>query len=311
MTRSWVRYLAGGGAVVAGVALLWFLFGPLTTWIGGSDLARLNPNERLAALSSIRTLIGSVLSAAVVGGGLYYTGRKFFLDRDKQFTDRFNAAIDHLGSADETVRAGGVRALDRILHDSPADRNRVLASLTGFLRHRTVAASSPDHDDISAALAALRNRGLPPKRQAGDNPLDLRGIRVAQTVLREMPLHRADLSSAELTGTVLADADLGETRLCQATLINADLSGAVLAKADLTDTRLSRANLSSADLRGATLRGADFAGAVFDGTDIRGTDLTESRGLTEEQLAQALTDPATSTPEYLGTSTADRGASPA
>ncbi|MFD8500666.1 pentapeptide repeat-containing protein [Amycolatopsis sp. NPDC059657] len=299
MTRSWVRYLAGCGGVVAGVGMLWFLFGPLTSWIGGPDLARLTPNERLAALSGIRTLLGSVLSAVVVGGGLYYTGRKFFLDRDKQFTDRFNAAIDHLGSADETVRAGGVRALDRILHDSPTDRNRVLESLTGFLRHHTVATGSPDHDDASAALAALRNRGFPPKRKTEDSPLDLRGVRVGGANLRDLRLRQADLSAAELTGAILTRAGLGQARLHQATLINADLSGADLRDADLTDARLSRTNLTSADLRGVATSGTDFTGATLKSTDLRGTDLSECRGLTEEQLAQAVTDHETTLPAHL------------
>jgi uncharacterized protein YjbI with pentapeptide repeats len=120
---------------------------------------------------------------------LYYTGRKFFLDRDKQFTDRFNAAVDHLGSTDRTVRAGGVRALERIPHDSPTDRNRVLATLTGFLRQRTADGSD---DDVTAALGALRNRGKPPRRLA-DQPLDLRGARLAG----------ADLTGADLGGTDL------------------------------------------------------------------------------------------------------------
>lgn len=296
MTRSWVRYLISCVAVAIGVGLLWFLFGPLAAWIGGPDLARLSPTERLAALNSIRTLVGSVLSAVVVGGGLYYTGRKFFLDRDKQFTDRFNAAIDHLGSTDETVRAGGVRALDRILHDSPADRNRVLASLAGFLRQRTAAAGSPDHDDIAATLAALRNRGVPPKRKAEDDRLDLREIRVANAYLRELRLPRADLTSAEFTNAVLIGAELRQARLRDATLIKADLSGADLSGADLEGARLSRSDLTSADLRGARLTGTDFTEAVFDGTDLRGTDLAESQGLTKEQLARAQTDDATTTP---------------
>ncbi|MGW4826331.1 pentapeptide repeat-containing protein [Amycolatopsis japonica] len=282
--------MIAGAVVIAGVALLWFLFGPLAAWIGGSDLARVTPNERLTALSGIRTLLGSVLSALVVGGGLYYTGRKFFLDRDKQFTDRFNAAIDHLGSPEETVRAGGVRALDRILRDSPSDRNRVLESITGFIRHRTLTAGSAHQDDVAAALAVLRNRGPATKRAGTESPLDLRKVRVGEANLRGAVLSDADLSSAELTRTVLSGARLDQARLCQASLIGSDLSNADLRDADLSDARLAGANLTSADLRGSIARGADFTGATLDGADVRGADLTGSRGLTDEVLATALTD---------------------
>ncbi|WP_410675455.1 hypothetical protein [Amycolatopsis sp. cmx-4-68] len=110
MTRPWSRLLLFGVILIGALALLWVVFGPLTSWLGGPALDQLDAKDRLAAVSTIRGQVGTVLSAAFVGGGLYYTGRKFFLDRDKQFTDRFNAAIDHLGSAEETVRAGGVRA---------------------------------------------------------------------------------------------------------------------------------------------------------------------------------------------------------
>lgn len=291
MIRSWIRYPIVCCAVVAGIGLLWFLLGPFATWIGGSDLARLTPHERLTALSGIRTLLGSVLSAVVVGGGLYYTGRKFFLDRDKQFTDRFNAAIEHLGSPEETVRAGGVRALDRILHDSPADRNRVLESITGFLRHRTAPGAAVNQDDVTAALAVLRNRGPVKKRGVADTPLDLRKLRAGEANLRGLVLSEADLSGAELAGAVLAGARLDGARLRQTTLIGTDLSNADLRGADLTGARLATADLTSADLRGAIMTGAHLTGAILDGADLRGADLADSRGLAEEQLAVAITAP--------------------
>ncbi|MGH3848791.1 MAG: hypothetical protein ACRDRT_03650, partial [Pseudonocardiaceae bacterium] len=125
------RRLAILGEAIGAVGVLWLLFGPVTTWLAGGDLGQLSVKDRIDAISGIHGQIGGVLSAAFVAGGLYYTGRKFFLDRDKQFTDRFNAAVGHLGASDVTVRAGGVRALDRIQHDSPLDRDRVLEQLSG------------------------------------------------------------------------------------------------------------------------------------------------------------------------------------
>jgi hypothetical protein len=300
MTRTWYRRFVLAAAVAGALAVLWLLFWPVANWLGGDALTKLEPKDQLAALGTIRGQLGAVLSAAFVGGGLYYTGRKFFLDRDKQFTDRFNSAIDHLGSADETVRAGGVRALDRILGDSPTDRNRVLESITGFLRHHTQAARTADRDDISAAIATLRNRGTAARRAPEESPLDLRGLRAPQANLRGLRLTRADLSGqAELTGASLIDTDLSEARLPHANLINADLTRANLSGSYLPAARLSRADLSAADLRGADFTDTDFAGAVLLDADLRGTDLSRTRGLTGEQVAQAHTDHHTVLPPHL------------
>ncbi|WP_328604305.1 pentapeptide repeat-containing protein [Amycolatopsis sp. NBC_00345] len=303
MTRTRTRRLTVGGVLLGAVVLLWLLFWPVTYWLGGADLDHLGAQDRLAAISTIRGQVATVLSAAFVGGGLYYTGRKFFLDRDKQFTDRFNSAIDHLGSGEETVRAGGVRALDRILHDSPGDRNRVLESLTGFLRHRTSGSGRSGDDDINAAVAALRDRGTPSKRLT-ENALDLRKVRLSDANLRGISLHRADLGQADLAGAALAGADLHAARLHQATLINTDLTGADLTGADLRSVRFVRADLSGAVLTGADLAEADLSGANLTGADLRATDLTRAGGLTAEQIGSATTDPATILPPHLGTTTA-------
>ncbi|SEO64730.1 pentapeptide repeat-containing protein [Amycolatopsis saalfeldensis] len=298
MTRTWTRRLAVAGVLLGAIVVLWLLFWPVTYWLGGADLDHLGPQDRLAAVGTIRGQVGAVLSAAFVGGGLYYTGRKFFLDRDKQFTDRFNSAIDHLGSGEETVRAGGIRALDRILHDSPGDRNRVLESLTGFLRHRTPG-SGRSGDDVNAAVAALRGRGLPSKRTT-ENALDLRGVRLSEANLRGISLRQADFGQADLTGAVLAGADLRTARLHQTTLINADLSGADLTGADLRGARVVRADLTGAVLTGADLAETDFSGANLTGADLRAADLTRASGLTAEQIEPATTDPETTLPPHLG-----------
>jgi hypothetical protein len=65
MRRTWIV----AGYVIGGVAVLWLLFGPLASWLGGSDLNQLDARDRLAAVSTIRGQIGTVLSAAFMGGG--------------------------------------------------------------------------------------------------------------------------------------------------------------------------------------------------------------------------------------------------
>lgn len=283
----WRRVLGALGATVVGVGLLWVLFGPLPAVLGGADLESLAPAERLAATSTIRGQVGTVLSAAFVGAGLYYTGKRFLLERDKQFTDRFNAAVDHLGSADDIVRAGGVRALDRILHDSPTDRNRVVETLTEFIRRHSgePTGMEPIRTDVAAAVAALRAR-REPGRNVVEGPLDLHGVR----------LPAASLRGAALPGATLTAADLSDATLAEADLTGAGLRTARLAGADLTAARLDGADLTEADLRATTLTRTELGGAVLVNTDLRGTDLRETAGLTTAQIKRARVDEHTRLP---------------
>ncbi|CRK57874.1 hypothetical protein [Alloactinosynnema sp. L-07] len=303
MTKRW---LIGLAAVLGAVALGWLLFGPAVAWLAGGDLDQLGPKERLDAISAIRGQLTTVLSAFVVAGGLVYTARKFALDRDKQFTDRFNAAVDHLGAADATVRAGGVRALDRIMFDSPRDRSRVRETLTDFLRQHTSAAE-PDavrtRGDLRAAVSALREA---PPRKVEDTPLDLRGVRLAGASLTGIALPHSRLDQADLTESNLTDADLDSARLDGATLSDAvaartrmrsaSLRRAVLAGTDLTGADCSLADLTEADLRLATLRDTVLTNAVLVNTDLRGTDLSGAIGLTAEQIRRAKLDERTKMP---------------
>ena len=286
MTPLWKRLTVTASWTLGAIAVLWFLFMPFSSWLGGDDLRQLDVKDRLSTLATIRGQIATVLSGAVVGGGLYYTSRKFFLDRDKQFTDRFNSAVDHLGSADRAVRAGGVRALERIMNDSPTDRNRVLETLTGYLRQHigrgaTTAVTEPPADDIAAAVAALRRPRTRGKNPA-EEPLNLRGVQLCNANLHKITLRNAYLIDADLRGADLSDAVLVQVRLDGATLFDADLTGA-----DLTGAKLAGARLRAANLGGALLPGADITDADLSGTDLRGTDLSEVLGLTSEQIDKA------------------------
>lgn len=300
------RWLVGFGATVVVVAMLWLLFGPAMAWLAGSDLDRLSPKERLDAVGAMRGQLTTVISAAFVAGGLWYTARKFSLDRDKQVTDRFNSAVDHLGASDATVRGGGIRALDRIMRDSPRDRARIRETLTDFLRQHTNG-GEPDavttRGDLRAAVAALRWQ---PARKVVDEPLDLRGVRLAggnligisaahsqfdRADLAGANLTGADFESARLDGVNLTNASAAHTRLRAASLRHAKLSGTDLSAADCTHT-----DLTEADLRQATFLGTVLTGAILLNADLRAVDLGAATGLTAEQVRQAKIDDRTELP---------------
>jgi len=78
-----------------------------------------------------------------------------------------------------------------------------------------------------------------------------------------------------------------------------DLHGAFLHGVDLSGAKLRGANFAGTDFTGADLRGADLREANLEGTILKGADLREAKGLTWEQLSQAVIDETTRLPDYL------------
>jgi hypothetical protein len=57
------------------------------------------------------------------------------INRDGQLTDRFTAAITHLGQDDNlSVTLGGIQALERIARDSRSDRGAIQEILAAYVR---------------------------------------------------------------------------------------------------------------------------------------------------------------------------------
>jgi uncharacterized protein YjbI with pentapeptide repeats len=314
MNLSWPRLLISGITLCALIVLVFSLFGPALAWLAQPTLSGLDPKDKAAALSNIRSqatvavgVLGSVLVALVAVP-------KYFTEKDKQVTDRFSVAIDHVGSSNPTVREGGVWVLNRIMDDSPRDRigaQNVLARLVRELSPRIVspakAATGAQElpGDIAAAVTIASTkrkhaRGIPTA------PLDFRNSHLAAVDLRD-----AQLDHARFTGTNLTRADLARSVLSGADFTNSVLTGATLARATcreavFTDAILQRADLTGTDLTGANLAGADLAGATLDGTiltganlravHLEGADLSRCRGLTENQLNGTLVDDSTQLP---------------
>ncbi|MFE3189402.1 pentapeptide repeat-containing protein [Nocardia sp. NPDC059240] len=224
---------------------------------------------------------------------------KFWVDRDKQLAERFSAAIDHLGNGNVLVRAGAIRELDRVMHGSIRERNRVLQTYADFLRIRTSEGIAPDEfdclpADVAAVLTALRSRPrVMPKRE---DPMDLTGIRLRGPVLtgirlRGVRLAHAELVDADLRDADLTGADLQSARLIRADLRGANLTGALLGAADLIGSNLSHCDLTGATLVHANLFGANLIGAVLTDADLRGVRLGQTRGLSAPSEAPASPEP--------------------
>lgn len=81
--------------------------------------------------------------------------------------------------------------------------------------------------------------------------------------------------------------------------VRIDLSHMPLRALDMSHFFFGGANLRRADLRGARLNHANLEEACLDEADLRGTDLTDARNLTLDQLAGAIIDDATILPAYI------------
>lgn len=131
------------------------------------------------------------------------------------------------------------------------------------------------------------------------NRCDLSGADLENGFFQLAVLVDANLSGAKLDGANLAGAQLNGANLSKASLRYANLSGARLEGADLRGADLSHAWLNWTWLVGANLEGTNLTNAVFVGTQIQSTDLSQTVGLTAEQVARACATAQTRVPEGM------------
>lgn len=279
----------------------------------------LAPKEQLDAEAAIRTAIIQLLGGLVLVAGLYFTARGFRLTREGHITDRYSKAIEQLGNDNRDVRIGGVYALERIMHDSPSDRETIVDVLSTYVReHTRVAHDTPSTDAIGADVqAALSVLGRRPSADQESKRLDLyhSGLNHADMAgqdFRNAMFDYSNLNNASFSGADLSRADLSFCHAKGAAFTNCSAPGAHFVnaayvngwflEADLTGTDFYGCDLSGSDFGRryaefgdppfppAKLTGARFTKAKLTGTILRGVDLSTVKGLTSAQLAEAITD---------------------
>jgi uncharacterized protein YjbI with pentapeptide repeats len=197
-------------------------------------------------------------------------------------------------------------------------------------RDQEIASSRKVAADIQGALTVLgrrnsdRHLGRVDLGEANLQGAQLEGANLQDAYLRganlqEAYLEEANLQGAQLEGVNLQDAYLGvanvqeaiigEANLQGANLREANLQGAILAWANLKGTYLGGANLqdailqeailSEANLQGANLAEANLQGANLSGANVKGVDLSDTVGLTQEQLNSVNCDENTKPPPGL------------
>ena len=250
-------------------------------------------DARIKQRNDVRTTLLQGLAGAVVAVGLTLTWRQIRVNQEGQITERFNKAIDHLGSDKLDLRLGGIYALERIAKNSNDDRDTIAEVLTAFVRQRSPWPPSQPGQyrddfpidqqpelrtraaDVQAALTVLGRGGF---TRQGAFQLDLAAVDLRKAVLDGAHLEDANLMGAHLEGA----------NLFQSHLEGGHLRGAHLEGAHLGDARLEGANLFQAHLEGANLGGAHLEGAHLGDARLRGAWLNGAHleGVTDNILTR-------------------------
>jgi Pentapeptide repeats (8 copies) len=288
--------IAAAVLIAAAVALIVTLAIRIPVWVRATESIA-DPKERITLQNELIKTAAQVLGGIFLVSGVYFTWQNLLLTRDGQITDRFNQAVEHVGSDRLEIRLGGVYALARIARSSERDHWPAMQVLCARLRAAT--------SDLASQHAPL-----PAEAQA---ILDVLGARSRQF---EAPGQLLDFTRANLAGANLSgchfegarfqDADLHQVNFSRAHLAGASFAGADLVEAsfrgaDCTEANFLAANLQHATFRDGVLRKAVVFGANFEGTSLLGANLAGALFATREQFAKALTDDTTVMPEFSAT----------
>lgn len=211
-------------------------------------------------------------------------------DREKRAEERFQAAVEGLGSEREEAKVGAAITLRTFLRlgyeqfyiqtfdlavahlrlprspHPPEDPNTPL-SLTTLSQALIVVFRE------AYPLAQSQNKGSAQALDAADIQLDnayLEGANLKQVWMPRASLRGANLWWADVSGAILW---------------RANLSGARLRHTNFSDADLWKVNFSGAELKDANLSGAKLSKAnLEDARSLQDTDLRGAIGLSKEQL---------------------------
>lgn len=317
------------GALFGALAIAILLI-VLPQFLVNSRRMALTAKEQLDAEAGMRSSMIQVIGGVILVTGLYFTARGFRLTREGHITDRYSKAIEQLGNKNADVRIGGIYALERIARDSPSDRETIIEVLTTFVREHTSAGHRKPSDskieaDVQAAISVIARR---PNVDAETRRLDFYHSGLNDASFRSGDFRGAmilysRLDGASFAGARLDGADLSFCRARGAAFTRSSARGAHFVRSAYTHGWFLAADLTDADFYGCDLTGSEFerryaedgdpplqpavvtnarfTKAKLTGTNLRGVDLRTVRGLTRDQLKEAIIDDNTLLPEVWGT----------
>jgi hypothetical protein len=308
-----LKILCGTAALLAVLALLMILFGPV------ADRSTPRDKDRAASVNATRQILLAATAGVAALVGLGFTARTFYLSRRGQITDRYIKAISLLASEKVAERLGGIYALEHLMRESSKDHETVVDVLAAFIRETApIQPASKDAvpldvnrphrlpADLQAALTALGRRPRRPEANRIDlMDTDLRGVNLRGARLDGVMLHGARLENANFVRAKLRGAQMPQANLQQACLDRANLQFASFFDAELQGVilqhcKLKRVHFNGAQLQGAYLYGSNFSGAYLLGAQFCNEDGSKpAASLTVEQLESAHLDEGTRIPNDL------------
>ncbi|WP_433436125.1 pentapeptide repeat-containing protein [Nonomuraea sp. CA-141351] len=327
---AWLKRIAVSISIICVVVLSAIVVwnGPL--WFDEALIFAITDGEkRMQAVASSRATLLQIFLAFGGFATVIFTARTYVLSRSGQVADRYTKATTQLVSDSPAERIGAVYSLARLFKDSPRDHRAVVDLLASFVRQSRQLDRGTLTNEEGLEEDGDHESGL---KWVGEAlPVD---VQTALTVIAKRPrrfespwilLGGADLAGASLTGgwidmlhfqgCNLGGADLVNVKTRNGVVLDgcdlraANLSGANLRVAHLSNSNLQGAYVRWVDLRDASLIGSDFRGSVLRGSnlshayladaDFRGVDLSEVKGLTADQLADAIIDGETVLPKFL------------
>jgi Pentapeptide repeats (8 copies) len=223
-------------------------------------------NGMYAAL--LQALGPMVLGITAYVGYLNFTiGEKNLkVTEDKQVTERFSKAIEHLGSDKIDIRLGGIYTLEKIVISSPEYHWTIVEILSAFIREKCQIERSMINSNNSETGEIITTEENPFSINSQNSSNQIKKIAVdiqaAITVLgrRNVDLEDSEEQYINLMEVNLAGVNMNNSNFSHANFIGSDLSGATLWNARLISCHLDRANLYQARLTYADLSKASLSG---------------------------------------------------
>jgi hypothetical protein len=214
------------------------------------------------------------LGGALILFSAYVGWRNLGVAENKQVTERFAKAIEHLGNNEPAICLGGVYTLEQIAADSYTKYHRVFTEIiSAFIREKSLLPGVP-RSITYIAFNVLGRRKI--------DPFD----------------HVIDLSLTDLSGIISSNTRFTRANFNQANFSNSSINRIWFKAANLSKVNFSNSTISNVNFANANLTNAIFKNAIFDMVNLEGADLTGS-DLTEQQLHKSIFDKKTKLPENL------------
>lgn len=179
--------------------------------------------------------------------------------------DRYQRAVQALGSDILPIRVGAIHALSLLAREDPDAYYRQFREvLCAFVRRPPFERGSGSglmgtREDVDAAVRALGSRTA-------------EQFDIEEQEKMRLPLWNVELSSHDFQGLDLSGSVFLDAKFRGAFLISASLASTYCVNTDFSNAKMWGANLS-----GAALYGANFSNADLTGADLSGAKLSDPR----------------------------------